>query len=247
MNQAIVKVVRQAATVAAFVLSAFSVSYAAAPKDTGIPAEQNAARNDSINRAVATVMAANVDEVLSNLVKADVMLDRAEVGRYIADYLANRPLGFTREDASKYIDGMVFASRGARPDTLSRDTQQAYLDEMAATPGAVKMPSGLVFIVLKEGEGAEPTIKDRVKVKYVAQLSDGTVFDDTENEAIMFDVAGVIPGFAEGLMQMKPNGTYRLVIPSDIAYGAEGIPGIIPGNAVLDFTVTLEDVLPAAR
>ena len=51
-------------------------------------------------------------------------------------------------------------------------------------------------------------------------------------------------GFTEGLENMQAGGTYRLVIPSSMAYGPQGVPGTIPGNSALDFTVTVLAIIP---
>lgn len=204
--------------------------------------EATAAPADSTTIAVATVMGAGVEEVLDNLDAAGLKLDRAQIGQYIARYLAGEKFGFTRQEASRYINSLVSTAYPGVSDSVSVESQQAFLQSAATADGAILLPSGVVFTVITEGEGATPTIKDRVNVRYKAALSDGTVFDDTGAQAITFDVAGVIPGFAEGLMLMHPGGTYRVVIPSAAGYGPEGIPGIIPGNAALDFTVTLDAI-----
>lgn len=205
------------------------------------------ALSDSVNRAVAVVMADNLDEVIASLKNAKLPVDRAEVGRYIAQRLAGSDLGISRQDANMYIDSMIRANSTYLPDSVSVESQQGFLADAAAWPGAVTMPDGLVFTVITEGEGVHPGINDKVKVRYVARLSDGTVFDDTENELVTFDVAKVIPGFTEGLMMMKPGGTYRVVIPAALGYGEHGIAGIIPANAALDFTVTLDEVIPGGE
>jgi FKBP-type peptidyl-prolyl cis-trans isomerase FkpA len=69
-------------------------------------------------------------------------------------------------------------------------------------------------------------------------LKDGTVFD--QNEQMPMAVGSVVPGFADGLVQMQRGGSYRLEIPSELAYGAEG-GGPIPPNSDLVFEVTLLD------
>jgi FKBP-type peptidyl-prolyl cis-trans isomerase len=71
-------------------------------------------------------------------------------------------------------------------------------------------------------------------------LSDDTVFYKTEDgQPDDYDVTGVIKGFAEGLKMMRVGGTYRVVIPAELAYGKTGIRGVVPGNAALNFTVKL--------
>lgn len=221
------------------VVAALTMSVAAAAQTTE---PVSPVVRDSVNRAVAVVMAANLDEVLDNLRDAKIPVDRAEVGRYVAMILSGGDPGIARVDANMYIDNMIRANSTYLPDSVSIESQNEFLAQAALLPGAVKTPSGLIFVVVTEGEGVQPVPGDKVNVRYVARLSDGTVFDDTEDEIISFDVDKVIPGFSEGLQMMKPGGTYRLIIPSDLGYGQYGIPGIIPANAVLDFTVTLENI-----
>lgn len=108
-------------------------------------------------------------------------------------------------------------------------------------------PSGLQLQVLKEGTGPQPTTTDIVLVHYKGQLEDGTVFDSTEGkQPVPFPVTGVIPGFTEGLQLMKKGGTYRLKIPSQLAYGPTGAGGVIPPNANLEFEIQLIDIAPAS-
>lgn len=108
-------------------------------------------------------------------------------------------------------------------------------------------PSGLQMQVLEEGTGPQPTTSDIVLVHYTGKLEDGTVFDSTEGkQPVPFPVTGVIPGFTEGLQMMKKGGTYRLKIPSELAYGPTGAGGVIPPNATLDFEIELIDIAPAS-
>ncbi len=73
---------------------------------------------------------------------------------------------------------------------------------------------------------------------YTGRFYDGVEFDRTDSP-VTFAVADLTPGFSIGLTMMRPGGRYRLAIPSSLAYGPQGIPGAIPGNAALDFTVDL--------
>ena len=105
------------------------------------------------------------------------------------------------------------------------------------------MPDGLVVDTLTSGSDASPTLQSIVTVHYVGELSDGTVFDDTTaGSPIELKVADVTKGFGEGLLQMQPGGSYRLTMPASLAYGEEGIGGVIPGNAALQFTVQLIEI-----
>jgi len=194
---------------------------------------------DSLSVAVGTVLGnyikGSVDQLasLGAKVNVDIFLET------MAKIIKSRPTGFTPESANKWIDEYIRATRPDElPDTFSVESQQQFLKDVAATEGAITTPSGLVFIVEKEGEGAMPKDTDRVQLMYTGRFSDGTIFDAT-GSPIVFGVNEVTPGFSEGLKLMKPGGRYRIVMPASLGYGAEGIPGAIPGNAALDFTVDL--------
>lgn len=153
--------------------------------------------------------------------------------------IAGKPTGFTAASATRYLD-----KKGAEIRQAELSKQQAWLDEQASREGVVRQPSGLLFEVISEGVGEHPTIDDTVEVLYTGKLADGTVFDSHDAEPIKFPVKGLIKGFAEGLTMMRPGGTYRLVIPSEIGYGEQGAGGgLIPPGAALDFNVTLIGVV----
>lgn len=85
--------------------------------------------------------------------------------------------------------------------------------------GYTTTASGLKYKVIKAGEGPSPTDNDVVLVKYTGTLKDGTVFD--QNPQAAMPVNGVVPGFSEALKLMQRGGQYRIMIPSELGYGAE--------------------------
>lgn len=121
--------------------------------------------------------------------------------------------------------------------------------------------SGLYYIESKKGNGKKPKAGDMVKVNYTGRLLNGTVFD-TSDEAtaktagtyhkerkyepyeFAVGVGGVIPGWDEGIMMMSVGSKGQLIIPSAIAYGAQG-GGPIPPFSPLVFDVELVAVSPA--
>ncbi len=150
--------------------------------------------------------------------------------------------GFTNREADEYLHAFMNRMYPA-PERLSDESQQAFLDAQLSREGVQRLPSGLVFEVITEGEGTSPTLDDRVRLLYTGRLADGTVFDRTERP-VDFPLRGLVPGFSEGLSLMKPGGTYRLFIPSSLGYGEEGAAGAIPPNAAIDFQVQLLEILP---
>jgi FKBP-type peptidyl-prolyl cis-trans isomerase len=124
---------------------------------------------------------------------------------------------------------------------------QAAAAPAAQAPAAiVATASRLRFQVLQAGTGRRPQPGDAVLVTYEGRLADGTLFDAAATPAGLL-VSDAIPGFTEALLLMNEGGRYRFRIPSALAYGAQGRPGVIPPNAELDFTVTLIRVGRAAR
>lgn len=111
------------------------------------------------------------------------------------------------------------------------------------TEGMEKTESGLFYSIQKEGSGDFPKSGQTVSVHYRGMLLDGTVFDSSyqRNQPIDFPLGQgrVIPGWDEGIALLKKGAAAKLVIPSQLAYGAQGAGGVIPPNATLIFEVEL--------
>ena len=131
----------------------------------------------------------------------------------------------------------------------NKEAGEAFMKKNGAKKGVVTTDSGLQIEVLKKGKGASPKADDTVKVHYRGELVDGTEFDSSysRNEPVTFPLNGVIPGWTEGLQQMKKGEKARLVIPSDLAYGPRGMGGAIGPNETLVFEVELLDINPKAE
>jgi len=121
----------------------------------------------------------------------------------------------------------------------------AYLAQNATKQGVTTTTSGLQYEVLRSGDGARPTRESTVRIHYRGTLVDGTEFDASYGgEPAVFMVSGVIPGFTEALLLMPVGSHYRIVIPSDIAYGPQGTGPIGP-NSTLIFEIELLEIVDA--
>lgn len=100
--------------------------------------------------------------------------------------------------------------------------------------------SGLKYKVLRKGNGSNPGSRDHVTVHYKGWLDSGKIFDSSyaRNEPASFALNEVVKGWTEGLQLVSEGGMIELEIPSELGYGAQGMPGI-PPNATLHFTVEL--------
>lgn len=121
---------------------------------------------------------------------------------------------------------------------------KAFLAENAKREGVTTLASGLQYEVLTAGEGVKPTAEDQVRTHYHGTLIDGAVFDSSyqRGQPAEFPVGGVIAGWTEALQLMGVGSKWRLYVPSELAYGAQGV-GSIPPHSVLVFDIELLAVL----
>ena len=113
-------------------------------------------------------------------------------------------------------------------------------------PNAIRTSSGLMYIVLTEGNGATPKSGALVEAHYTGRLIDGTKFDSSvdRGKPFLFLVGRgeVIKGWDEAFLSMKKGEKRILIIPPGLAYGDKGM-GTIPPNETLIFEVELINFL----
>jgi len=116
-------------------------------------------------------------------------------------------------------------------------------EESGPEGNEVTTSSGLQYIDLKIGAGAIVRVGTNVSVHYTGWLENGKKFDSSVDRGQPFSFplgAGrVIKGWDEGVQGMKVGGKRKLIIPSNLGYGARGAGGAIPPNATLIFEVEL--------
>ncbi len=139
------------------------------------------------------------------------------------------------------------SAKQAAASGKNREQGNAFLAKNKAEKGVVTTPSGLQYMVLRQGSGERPTPSSKVRVNYEGKLLDGNVFDSSykRGEPVEFGLNQVIKGWSEGVSLMPVGSKYRFWIPSDLAYGPEGMPqGGIGPDATLTFDVELLGILP---
>ena len=122
-----------------------------------------------------------------------------------------------------------------------REDNQAYLEKKAQEEDVFKTESGLLYQVIKLGDGGpKPTATSDVEVRYRGELIDGTVFDESKTP-ITLNLGRVIAGWTEGLQLMSVGDKYKFFIPYDLAYGENGQGNIKPYSTLI-FEVELVNI-----
>lgn len=174
-----------------------------------------------------------------------------DFNKFVAAYAqvlrGDTTLALDKKNINTICDSIVAAAREAK--------EQAELDSIANTPEAIanleagmaflaareqeegvqKTESGLLYKVVKEGNGKTFKASDRVELNYVGKFINDTIFDQGNN--VKFVASQMVPGFGEGLQLMSPGAKYILYIPSDLAYGVRGRGADMPSNSTLVFEV----------
>lgn len=124
---------------------------------------------------------------------------------------------------------------------------EAWLSENGKKPGVVTTASGVQYQVVNEGTGPKPKGDDVVQVHYRGMLIDGTEFDSSypKGQPLAMPLSQWIPGFSEVLQLMSVGSKYKAFIPSNLAYGAQGMGQAIPPYSVLVFDMELVGINPA--
>ncbi|KGT91011.1 peptidylprolyl isomerase [Erwinia typographi] len=219
-------------------------------------APKNAAfKNDDQQSAYA--LGASLGRYMENSLKEQeklgIKLDKGQLISGVQDAFAGKSK-LSDQEIEQTLQAFEARVKGAAQAKMEKDAKEntekgnAYATKFAKEKGVKKTESGLLYQVEKEGTGDVPKDSDTVVVNYKGTLIDGTEFDNsyTRGEPLSFRLDGVIPGWTEGLKHVKKGGKIKLVIPPQLAYGKNGVPGI-PANSTLVFDVELLDIKPAAK
>lgn len=199
------------------------------------------ASRDSVNDAAAVVIASNINmalnEVFYNLRCAGLDVDSAVVMDKVKTMIPAPYDSVTHRAAAQ-----VLSDEAARFAAIMNDL---FLLEARHAQGATKLPSGVIMRVISEGEDEDVSPSDSATVSFYYEgiLPDGTVFDSVRRpaEPLKSDIKNFVPGLTEALGHMRKGWKYDVVIPAPLAYGANGVGGVIPPDCPLRFVVELVD------
>ena len=172
-------------------------------------------------------------------------IDVEDFAQAIKDVLDGNKTAITHTEARDIVN-KYFEEMEQKMNAANIEAGKKFLEENKKRPGVITLPSGLQDEVVKEGNiGKYAKATDRVKCHYEGTLIDGTLFDSSikRGEPAVFGVNQVIPGWVEALQLMPEGAKWKLYIPSDLAYGAQGAGEMIPPHSTLIFEVELLQIL----
>ncbi|MEH8796207.1 FKBP-type peptidyl-prolyl cis-trans isomerase, partial [Klebsiella quasipneumoniae subsp. similipneumoniae] len=216
---------------------------------------KSAFKNDDQKSAYA--LGASLGRYMENSLKEQeklgIKLDKAQLIAGVQDAFADKSK-LSDQEIEQTLQAFETRVKTAAQQKMEKDATEnetkgkAFRDSFAKEKGVKTSKTGLLYKVEKEGTGDAPKDSDTVVVNYKGTLIDGKEFDNsyTRGEPLSFRLDGVIPGWTEGLKNIKKGGKIKLVIPPDLAYGKTGVPGI-PANSTLVFDVELLDIKPAPK
>ncbi|EKY3080913.1 FKBP-type peptidyl-prolyl cis-trans isomerase [Cronobacter sakazakii] len=250
------KVTLLATTMAVAFNAPLTFAAPAAQQQTPAAADSKAAfQNDDQKSAYA--LGASLGRYMGNSLKEQeklgIKLDKNQLIAGVQDAFADKSK-LSDQEIEQTLQAFETRVKGAAQAKVEKDATEneakgkAFRDKFAKEKGVKTSSTGLLYKVEKEGTGAAPKESDTVVVNYKGTLIDGQEFDNSykRGEPLSFRLDGVIPGWTEGLKNIKKGGKIKLVIPPELAYGKNGVPGI-PANSTLVFDVELLDINPAAK
>jgi FKBP-type peptidyl-prolyl cis-trans isomerase FklB len=181
----------------------------------------------------------------NNLLSSGVTsINAAKLAKGIQDVLDQNQPEISYQDAQQIINDF-FQSLSEKASEQANAAGVAFLAENAKREEVVTLPSGLQYEIITQGSGSIPTASDSVKVHYHGTLVDGNVFDSSvsRGEPATFGVTQVISGWVEALQLMPVGSKWKLFIPSDLGYGAQGAGQAIAPHSTLIFEVELLDIV----
>ena len=163
----------------------------------------------------------------------------------IKDVLEGNQTAISHTEA-RVIVNKYFAELEEKMNAANIEAGKKFLEENKKREGVVTLPSGLQYEVITEGNvGRYAKATDQVQCHYEGTLIDGTLFDSSikRGQPATFGISQVIPGWVEALQLMPEGAKWKLYIPSELAYGAQGAGEMIPPHSTLIFEVELLKVL----
>ncbi|NQV78513.1 MAG: peptidylprolyl isomerase [Lutibacter sp.] len=193
--------------------------------------------------------------VVDSIVPNDIIekIEIIKIGKSAKKFKASK-------EFSKY-----FEEQSLKEERIKKVADKTLIEFNKNSAKSTELPSGLKIFITETKNGEFPNEGVSVKVNYAGYFTDGRLFDTSYKEiAKAYDVydeardnengyapfttvfsleAQLIPGFREGLLQMRIGDKAMLFIPSHLGYGGHGAEDVVPPNTDLVFMLELVEVV----
>jgi len=178
----------------------------------------------------------------SNLSTMQVDLDYLALAEGVRAVVEKAPPQFSEQEAMEIVEAALQKAMDVHTED-NRKLEEEFLETNGKRVEVKTTSSGLQYEVINEGQGEKPVSNSVVKVNYVGTFIDGSPFDSSQDEnGVFIPLDMVIPGWSEGLQLMTEGSKYKFYIPSNLAYGKEGVQSVIPPYSPLIFIVELIEI-----
>jgi FKBP-type peptidyl-prolyl cis-trans isomerase len=183
----------------------------------------------------------------SNLITTNLEIDYRAFAEGLKAVMEGKETRFTEQEAMELIEAALQKEMEEK-SSMNMIAEQEFLANNRERSTVHVTESGLQYEILTQTEGEKPKANSTVRVYYSGSFVDGTEFDKSGDtgEGAIIPLDRVIPGWSEGLTLMSVGSKYKFYIPSELAYGRDGIQSIIQSYATLIFTVELLEIIVSA-
>lgn len=196
------------------------------------------------------------DEIVSvKIIRKGEDAKKFDAQKTFADYFSHAA---EEQKKQAVIDAQIKKETEAKNQVLMAE-KVAYFSQLK--PKATKSTTGLLYKIIKNGNGKKPATGSEVLINYAGYFENGMLFDSSIKaiemsygkfnpqkemqhgyQPIPFRIGtktGLIPGFIEGIEKMKLGDKAVLFIPSSLAYGEQGYPPVIGPNTNIIFEIEI--------
>ncbi|WP_052807989.1 FKBP-type peptidyl-prolyl cis-trans isomerase [Methyloterricola oryzae] len=188
-------------------------------------------------------------DTIRTLKKHNIPLDLDSLIRGLRDAAADRKPALNDGELNavlSHLQADMRRGKAAQHRELAaknRNRGNAFLAEFKRQEGVKSLPNGVLYQVLKAGNGKRPAESDSVEVLYRGTTLDGKQFDATPpGKTTIMSMNQAIVGWRDALKQMPVGSRWKIVIPYLIAYGERGVGDVIGPNETLVFEVELVSI-----
>lgn len=203
--------------------------------------------SDETKKVMSYLIGQNLSRVLPQMLPGLEVEDLVSecIGMGLIDAMQQKvDPAFINEKVEEHQKSFIrmLQTRADKKSDANLEAGKIYMAENGKKPGVTTTASGLQYEVITPGNGesydeAKHGDAPTAEVMYKGTLIDGTVFDASK-QPVKFNIRQVIPGFTEALKLMPVGAKWKVTIPANLAYGANG-PGSIGPNSTLIFEMEL--------